>query len=54
MSLAAPIVGVAADPDGFGYWMAGADGGVFAFDAEFSGSVEPILLNAPMSGIAAL
>jgi hypothetical protein len=35
----APIVGIAATPDGGGYWMVGADGGVFAFgDAGFYGS----------------
>jgi hypothetical protein len=35
----APIVGMAATPDGGGYWMVGADGGVFAFgDAAFYGS----------------
>jgi peptidoglycan hydrolase-like amidase len=37
--LAAPIVGIAATPDGKGYWLAGADGGVFAFgDAPFLGA----------------
>lgn len=35
----APIVGVTRTPDGQGYWLAGADGGVFAFgDAAFHGS----------------
>ncbi len=35
----APIVGIAATPDGDGYWLVGADGGVFAFgDAHFFGS----------------
>jgi hypothetical protein len=29
---------MAADPDGVGYWLAAADGGVFAFDASFYGS----------------
>jgi hypothetical protein len=34
----APIVGIAATPDGGGYWLLGADGGVFAFgDAGFFG-----------------
>lgn len=37
--LAALIVAVAPTPDGRGYWMVGADGGVFAFgDARFAGS----------------
>jgi len=36
---ASPIVGIAATPDGGGYWLVGADGGVFAFgDAIFHGS----------------
>jgi hypothetical protein len=35
----APIVDVAATPDGGGYWLLGADGGVFTFgDATFYGS----------------
>ena len=35
----APVVGIAATPDGGGYWLIGADGGVFAFgDAHFFGS----------------
>ena len=29
--LNAPMVGMAATPDGKGYWLVGADGGVFAF-----------------------
>lgn len=33
-----PVVGMAADPDGTGYWIGARDGGVFAFAAEFSGS----------------
>jgi hypothetical protein len=37
-ALAAPIVGMAADPDGIGYWLAARDGGVFAFSASFLGS----------------
>ena len=36
---AAPVVGIAATPDGGGYWLVAADGGVFAFgDARFFGS----------------
>ena len=38
MTLAAPIVGIALDPLTLGYWLAGADGGVFAFDAPFDGA----------------
>ena len=34
-----PIVGMAATPDGGGYWLVASDGGVFAFgDATFYGS----------------
>jgi hypothetical protein len=37
--LAAPIVGMAATPDGQGYWLVAADGGIFTFgDAPFEGS----------------
>ena len=37
--LSAPIVGIAATPDGQGYWLVGADGGVFNFgNAQFHGS----------------
>jgi hypothetical protein len=37
--LNAPIVGITATPDGDGYWLVAADGGVFTFgDAEFAGS----------------
>jgi len=37
----APIVGMAATPTGNGYWLVGADGGVYAFgDAKFLGNVE--------------
>ena len=34
-----PIVGMAADPTGNGYWLVASDGGIFAFgDAAFEGS----------------
>jgi hypothetical protein len=36
---AAPIVAITAHPDGRGYWLLGADGGVFAIDTTFFGSV---------------
>ena len=52
--LAAPVVGVAATPDGLGYWVVAADGGIFAFgDAAFEGSTGGIHLNAPVVGMAA-
>ncbi len=43
---------MAATPDGRGYWLAAADGGVFAFgDAGFYGAVRA--LHAPIVGMAA-
>jgi hypothetical protein len=52
--LDAPVVGIAATPDGRGYWEVAADGGVFAFgDARFFGSMGGQPLDAPVVGIAA-
>jgi Transglycosylase-like domain len=52
MVLNAPIVGAAATPDGTGYWLVGADGGVFSFgSAAFYGSTGSIHLNQPIVGI---
>jgi hypothetical protein len=35
-----PIVGMASTPDGNGYWLVAADGGVFSYgDAKFFGSI---------------
>jgi hypothetical protein len=52
--LNAPIVGMAATPDGQGYWEVASDGGIFAFgDAGFFGSMGGTLLNAPIVGMAA-
>src|SRR6202521_103177 len=54
MVLNAPIVGAAAVPDGSGYWLEGADGGVFAFgQAAFYGSTGAMHLNQPTVGIHA-
>ncbi len=48
-----PIVGMAATPSGHGYWLAGSDGGVFAFgDANFYGSMGGRPLNQPIVGMA--
>jgi hypothetical protein len=48
------IVGITATPDGGGYWMVAADGGVFSFgDAHFFGSMGGTPLNAAIVGIAA-
>ena len=53
LTLNSPVVGIAATPDGFGYWLVAADGGVFAFgDAQFFGSMGGIPLNAPVVGMA--
>ncbi len=50
----APIVAMAATPDGKGYWLAGSDGGIFTFgDAHFYGSTGAITLNRPIVGMAA-
>jgi N-acetylmuramoyl-L-alanine amidase len=50
----APIVAIAATRDGGGYWLAGADGGVFAYgDAPFWGSAGGLHLNAALVGMAA-
>ncbi len=52
--LNAPVVGIAATPDGGGYWLVASDGGVFNFgDAQFYGSMGGQHLNAPVVGIAA-
>jgi hypothetical protein len=49
-----PIVGMAPTPDGGGYWLVAADGGVFSFgDAAFFGSTGSMHLNAPIVGITA-
>ncbi len=50
--LNAPIVSITPTPDGKGYWLAAADGGVFSFgDAGFYGSMGDQHLNAPIVGI---
>jgi CHAP domain len=52
--LSAPIVAMAATPDGKGYWLVAADGGVFTFgDAHFYGSMGSTPLSAPVAGMAA-
>uniref|UniRef100_UPI002612C259 G1 family glutamic endopeptidase n=1 Tax=Ferrimicrobium sp. TaxID=2926050 RepID=UPI002612C259 len=51
--LAAPIVGMAAVPNGGGYWLVAADGGVFDFgDANFHGSLGAQKISAPIVAIA--
>ena len=47
-------MGMAATPDGRGYWLVASDGGIFAFgDARFYGSTGARNLNRPIVGIAA-
>jgi hypothetical protein len=47
------VVGIAATPDGKGYWLGASDGGVFNYgDAGFSGSAGAIKLNKPVVGIS--
>ena len=54
IKLNAPIVSMAATPDGKGYWLVASDGGVFSFgDATFYGSFASVALNAPMVSMAA-
>jgi hypothetical protein len=53
VALNAPIVDIAAAPDGSGYWEVAADGGVFAFGgARYAGSLGSIPLNQPIVGMA--
>jgi hypothetical protein len=52
--LSAPVVGMAATPDGRGYWLVSSDGGVFTFgDAAFHGSTGGVTLDEPVVGMAA-
>jgi Glycosyl hydrolases family 16 len=54
MHLNQPIVGMAATPDGKGYWLVASDGGIFTFgDGQFYGSTGAIHLNQPIVGMAA-
>jgi len=53
-SLVARAVSIAATPDGQGYWMVSADGGVYSFgDAAFYDSMAGQHLAAPIVGMAA-
>ena len=48
-----PIVGMAATPDGGGYWLVASDGGIFSYgDAKFYGSRGGQALNKPIVGMA--
>jgi len=49
-----PVVGMAATPDGKGYWLVASDGGIFNYgDAAFYGSAGSLQLNKPVVGMAA-
>ena len=51
--LAKPVVGIAATPNGGGYWEVASDGGIFAFgDAPFDGSMGGHPLVKPVVGIS--
>jgi len=54
LDLSEPVVGMAATPDGRGYWLVARDGGIFSFgSARFYGSTGGIRLNEPVVGMAA-
>ena len=46
-----PAIGLVPDDDGVGYWFVASDGGVFAFSADFHGSMGSTHLNQPMTGM---
>jgi len=51
--LSAPVAGMASTPEGNGYWLVGADGGVFSFgDAHYYGSEAGRGVVTPFVGIA--
>ena len=53
MHLNQPVVSMAVTPDGGGYWLVAADGGIFAYgDAAFYGSTGGTHLNQPVVGMA--
>jgi hypothetical protein len=54
LPLHAPVVGMAKAPNTGGYWLVGADGGVFAYGgAPFLGSMGGVALAQPIVGMAA-
>ncbi len=54
LNLNKPIVGMAATPDGKGYWLVASDGGIFSYGgAAFFGSTGALNLNKPIVGMAA-
>ena len=54
MTLNAPLVGIASNSNGTGYWLLAQDGGIFSYGtAQFHGSTGAMHLNQPVVGIAA-
>ena len=52
--LASPIIGIASTPNGGGYWLGAADGGIFAFgDARYFGSLVAAHVRQPVVAISA-
>ena len=49
--LNAPVQSLVPDADGVGYWLVAADGGIFAFQADFKGSMGSARLNKPVTGM---
>jgi hypothetical protein len=48
-----PVIGMSSTPDGSGYRLVAADGGIFSFGAPFYGSTGSLVLNKPIVGMAA-
>jgi hypothetical protein len=48
-----PVVGLAPNPAGDGYWLVASAGGIFAFNSPFRGSMGPTSLNKPVVGMVA-
>jgi hypothetical protein len=49
--LNAPVRSLVPTDDGRGYWLVASDGGVFAFDAPFRGSMGGRPINKPVTGM---
>jgi ribosomal protein L24E len=49
--LNAPVQSLVPDSDGAGYWLVASDGGIFAFNAAFKGSMGDRKLSKPVTGM---
>jgi hypothetical protein len=49
--LNAPVQSLVPDSDGVGYWLVASDGGIFAFQADFRGSLGDVALNRLITGM---